>query len=163
MINLINKAEFGFILDDDRNFIVAFDEAIKKLGYESGGEISQGFCWGRYMIIYSKSGIKDKKVAVRIYIREDEIILRLYFNGIDKHKVYIENAPDYILESFIGSNGNCGHCHNDKDGKCKFRKSYTLFGKIIDKCNGVVFEYHKPDLEKLTGYIDILKEFYIQK
>ena len=68
------------------------------------------------MIIYSKSGVKSKQVAARIYIKENGIVLRLFFNDIDKHREYIENAQDFIKNVFLGEHGNCRRCHNDKNG-----------------------------------------------
>ena len=112
------------------------------------------------MIIYSKIGVKSKQVAARIYIRENSIILRLFLNKIDKHREYIENAQDFIKEVFTGEHGKCNHCHNDKGGICKFRKTYTLENNCIEKCNGVTFEFWAPNLEKLPGYMGLLKEFY---
>lgn len=157
---ILNEDRFNFISDEDKEFIVEFDNQISKLGYGSGGEIGSGFCWGRYMIIYSKLGVKNKQVAARIYIRDNNIVLRLYLNNIDKHSKYIENSKPYIKNVFTGEYGNCKHCHNEKNGKCKFRKVYSLDNKFIEKCNGFTFEFWEPNLEKLPDYIELLKEFY---
>jgi hypothetical protein len=63
----------------------------------------------------------------------------------------------------LGKHGECGHCKNDKNGSCRFRKNYTLEGRKYEKCNGVVFEFWQPGLSKLFGYIDLLAEFYRTK
>lgn len=160
MQKLMQEERFNFIADEDKAFILAFDKEVQKLGYHFGNEIGGGFCWGRYMIIYSKTGVKQKKVAARIYIREDGIVLRLFFSKIDGHREYIENAPGYIKEVFTGSHGDCQHCENKPDGLCGFRKTYTIDGRLIEKCSGVVFEFWKPAVDKLPGYIDLFKEFY---
>lgn len=81
-------------------------------------------------------------------------------NNIDKHRCYIEHAPDYIKDVFTGEHGNCTHCHNEKDGRCKFRKAYTLENRYIEKCNGATFEFREPNLEKLGEYVGLLKEFF---
>jgi hypothetical protein len=159
MRELIYQPDYDFISEKDKQFIIAFDDAIKELGYENNG-IGSGYCWGRYMIIYSKAGMKSKKVAARIYIRDSGIALRLFFSNIDKHREYIEHAPEFIQKPFISEHGDCNHCHNDKGGVCKFRKTYTLNNRYIEKCNGVVFEYENPDTDKLPGYIALLEEFY---
>ena len=112
------------------------------------------------MIIYSKLEVKSKQVAARIYIREKSIVLRLFLNKLDKHREYIEKAPSHIKDIFTGEHAACTHCHNDKAGVCKFRKTYTLDNKYYEKCNGITFEFPEPDLEKLPGYIGLLKEFY---
>lgn len=163
MKNLLSEERFNNISTENKAFILAFDDAISKLGYGFGGKIDSGFCWGKYMIIYSKIGVKSKQVAARIYIRESSIVLRLFLNKINRHYEYIENAPPFIKEVFTGEYGNCHHCHNDKDGICKFRKTYTLGNNYIEKCNGITFEFWEPDLEKLPEYINLLKEFYPNK
>jgi hypothetical protein len=164
MRDVISGSRFDFISDSDKDFIVAFDNEIRTLGYDFGNDIGSGYCWGRYMIIYSKTGVKSKKVIARIYIRNDgNIVLRLFFSNIDKHRAYIENAEPYIKDVFTGSHGDCSHCSHNKDGVCKFRKTYTLDGRLIEKCTGVVFEFWQPDLAKLPGYISLLSEFYKSK
>lgn len=160
MENTLSEERFSFLSADNKAFILAFDKEIAKLGYGFGGNIGDGYCWGRYMIIYSKLGVKSKKVAARIYIREKNIVLRLFLNGLEKHREYMEDSPAYIKDIFIGEHADCKHCHNDKDGKCKFRKTYTLDNKYYEKCNGITFEFPEPDLDKLPGYIGLLKEFY---
>lgn len=163
MREVINQSTFDFINEKDKQFIIAFDEAIKDIGYESGGCIGNGYCWGKYMIIYAKTGVKNKKVAARIYIRDSSIVLRLFFSNIDKHRAYIENAPEFIRTPFVSNHGDCHHCHNEKDSKCRFRKSYTIHNGLIEKCNGVVFEFDNPSTDKLPDYLALLKEFYLQR
>lgn len=115
------------------------------------------------MIIYAKTGVKSKKVAARIYIRDDGIVLRLFLSQIDKHRAFIENAQPFIKEVFTGSHGNCRHCHNEKEGQCRFRKTYTLHNTQFEKCNGITFEFLNPDTKKLPAYMGLLKEFYALK
>lgn len=160
MKNLLEEERFNIIAASDKAFILAFDKEISKLGYSSGGSIGDGFCWGKYMIIYSKVGVKSKQVAARIYIRESSIVLRLFLNQLDKHREYIEKSKGFIKEAFTGEHGKCVHCHNDKGGICKFRKAYTLENRYIEKCNGITFEFWEPDLDKMPDYIELLKEFY---
>jgi hypothetical protein len=160
MKKILEQERFQIISEDNKAFILAFDNEIQKLGYSFGGNIGDGYCWGRYMIIYSKVGVKNKQVAARIYIRESSIVLRLFLNKIDKHHEYIENVQDFIKDVFTGEHGKCNHCHNDKDGVCRFRKSYTLDDNFIEKCNGITFEFWNPNLEKLPEYINLLEEFY---
>lgn len=40
-----------------------------------------------------------------------------------------------LVDVFIGPHGQCSHCHNEKEGQCRFRKSYTIGGTFIEKCN----------------------------
>jgi hypothetical protein len=139
-------------------------------GYDYGNEIGPGYCWGNYMMIYSKTGVKSKKVIARIYIRDNDtiiwggkehkfkngIVLRLFLTNIDKHRNYIENAPSYIQKPIIDENGICRHC---KD-KCNHRKTYTINEKYIEKCDGETFWYTEPKVENIDDYMNILKEFY---
>ena len=160
MKTVLAEERFHIISPENKAFILAFDEKIAELGYGFGGNIGSGACWGKYMIIYSKIGVKSKQVAARIYIKENSIVLRLFLNNIDEHREYIENSQNFIKEVFTGEHGNCHHCHNDKNGTCRFRKTYTLENKYIEKCNGITFEFLEPSLEKLPEYIRLLKEFY---
>lgn len=160
MKNILVEERFNILSNENKAFILAFDNEISKLSYSSSGSIGDGYCWGKYMIIYSKVGVKSKQVVARIYIRENSIVLRLYLNKIDKHREYIENAKTFIKDVFTGEHGKCNHCHNDKGGICKFRKTYTLEDNYIEKCNGITFEFWEPNLEKLPDYISLLNEFY---
>lgn len=163
MENILAEERFNILSTENKAFILAFDNAISKLGYSFGDNIGSGYCWGKYMIIYSKVGVKSKQVVARIYIREKSIVLRLFLIKIDKHREYIENAQAFIKDVFTGGHGKCNHCRNDKGGTCKFRKTYTLDNNFIEKCNGVTFEFWEPNLEKLPDYINLLKEFHPQR
>ena len=120
------------------------------------------------MIIYSKSNVKNKKIIARVYIRDNnDTALRLFFGqkDLEKNRNYIENTPDYIKEIFTNSHGDCKHCETNTDGTkkdpdCKFRKTYTVDNRLIEKCSGVVFEIWNPAVDKLSGYIDLLAEVY---
>ncbi len=158
MKDILSEDRFNIISDSNKTFITAFDNEIENLGYDFGGSIGDGYCWGKYMIIYTKTGVKSKNVIARIFIRENSIVLRLFFNNIDKHSAYIENTPSHIKEVFTGNHGNCS-CSPKKEN-CRMRKNYTVDNKTLEKCSGVVFEFWNPTVEKLPDYIDLLKEFY---
>lgn len=158
MDRLLAEPRFDFISPENKAFILAFDEEMRALGYDCGGGIGDGACWGSHMIIYSKVGVKKGSVAARIYIGDYGINLRLYLNGIDKHIAYIESAPPYIKRAFEHGDGEC-KCQ-PKPETCKFRKSYTLDGERVDKCNGEVFYYRAPTMEHLPEYVALLHEFY---
>ena len=160
MKSLLKDERFGFISNKDKEFIVAFNGEMKKLGYDFGNKIGSGYCWGRYMIIYTKSGVKSKKVFARIYIRDASIVVRLFFSAIDKHRQYIEKASSYIKDVFVGNYANCKHCHNEKEGICKFKKTYTIDDRLIEKCNGITFEFHNPNINRIPDYIALFTEFY---
>jgi hypothetical protein len=137
--NFLEEARFDFIREEDREFILAFSHELNRLGYDFGGKIGEGYCWGKYMLIYTRSGVKSKNVYARIYIREAGIVLRLYLNDLDRHRAFLENSPDHIKGVFTGPHGDCQHCHNERDGKCRFRKTYTL---------------------ELKDYLQLFREFY---
>jgi len=108
------------------------------------------------MIIYRKSGVKSKKVYARIYIRDNGICLRFFFNDVTKRSDFIRNAPGYIKDVFTGDYGTCRHCKGDS---CRFRKVYEIDGISYEKCNGFTFEFYEPGLDKLQAYIDLFKAF----
>ena len=160
---MLRDDRFSFISLDNKAFMVGFDDEMSRLGYGFGGKIGEGFCWGRYMVLYRRVGVKSETVYARVYIRESDIVLRMFLNQIDKHREFIEHAPEYIKEVFTGARGDCEHCHNDKGGVCKFRKTYMLENRLIEKCNGIVFEFFNPNLDKLEGYIGLFTEFFPEK
>lgn len=163
MNDFLQEERFGFISDENRAFIRAFDDEMTRLGYDFGGTIGSGYCWGKYMLIYRKTGVKSKNVYARIYIRERSIALRLFLNDIDKHREFIENAPPHIKEAFVGKFGDCRYDRVDPDGGCKFRKSYTIDGRLIEKCNGETFEFRDPAQYGIDDYVALFTEFYPSK
>lgn len=154
------ERQYNFIQEKDRNFIIEFTKALENMGYTYGGEIGNGYCWGRYMLIFRKAHVKSKNVVARIYIREDSILLRLFLNKVTKHAPYINSSPDFIKNVFTGDYGNCKHCKGDH---CKFRKDYEIDGIHFEKCNGTTFEFSYPTVERLTDYIQLLQEFFPPK
>lgn len=160
MIEMLNEARFDYVPEADKAFLRAFDAEMNRLGYDFGGSIGSGYCWGRHMLIYRKTGAKSQNVAARVYLREGGIVLRLFLNKLDNHRVFLENTPPYIKEVFVGKAADCRHDRQDADGGCKFRKSYTLDGRLIEKCNGETFEFHQPSLERLPDYVALFAEFY---
>ena len=163
MREMLDETRFDFLSQMDKDFIVEFDDVIADRGYDFGGKIGPGYCWGNYMAIYTKTGVKSKKVYARIYMRDDGISLRLFFSNIDAHRGYIEKSPRLINEVFTGESSACNHCRNEKDGECKFRKSYTIDNRFIEKCGGNTFTFRTPAKEHIPDYIDLFSEFYPSK
>jgi hypothetical protein len=167
---LLNENRFNCISKENKLFIIEFTKQMSLIDYDFGGSIGDGYCWGHNMIIYSQK----KKVIARIFIRNkgvriwggnehkwnNSIVLRLFFTNIEKHMKYIENAPPHIKVTFIDEHGICKYCRG-KD--CRSKKTYTIDNKKIEKCTGVVFEYHNPKKAYIKDYIGILKEFYVKK
>ncbi len=163
MDRLLQEERFHYVSETDKAFILAFDDEMTRLGYEFGNKIGPGFCWGNHMIIYTKSGVKSKNVYARIYIRDTDIVLRLFLSNIDKHREFIEKAPAHVKEVFVGEYAACKHDRDDGEGKCQFRKTYTIDNRRIEKCNGLTFEFPRPSAELLTDYIALFAEFFPQK
>jgi len=143
MKELLKEERFDIISDDDKAFIIAFDEAMNGLGYDFGGKLGIASKNDKYVIIYTKTGTKSKTVFSRILIREGHIILRLYFMNIDNHRAYIENSPPYIKHGFVLENlpphikdkfwlkdGNCIVCSD----ACKYTNKYVFEGHAYAKC-----------------------------
>jgi len=160
MAEILGESRFDPVSTADKAFVLAFDHEMRRLGYGFGGEIGSGFCWGKYMIVYRKRGVADKKVFARIYIRESDIVLRLFFSKVDNHHKFIESAPRHIKDVFTGEAAGCKHCKNERDGACRFRKVYTIAGRTMEKCNGHTFRFEKPEQDKLDDYVDLFTEFY---
>jgi hypothetical protein len=163
MLPILNEDRFSFVSPQDKRFISTYDEAMNQLGYNFGGQIGSGFCWGRFMLIYRKTGVKSDRVYARIYLQENGIVLRLFMSDIDGHRLFIENAPWHIKEVFVGEAGRCKHCHNQVNDDCRFRKTYTIDGQLIEKCNGETFWFCKPELARLDDYLALFTEFYPMK
>ena len=103
---LLENPKYECIDEQNKSFIVAFNDAMIAAGYENN-DIQPYIVFGKYKIEYYKSGTKTKKYIARVYIRDDGIILRLYFSDIDKHRDYIEKAPDFIKKPFIDNSHDC--------------------------------------------------------
>ena len=156
MQEMLNQRRFRIISDADKAFILAFDEAMTKMGYDFGGVIGYGYGWGLFMIIYGKTGTKSRPCPARIYIKDDgKIQLRLFLNKVDKHREYIENTP-HIKGSFLFEGGDCTSCNT----ACAPGKTYTIDGQQMQKCNHSTFYFNDPTLEKLPDYIGLLSKFY---
>ena len=168
MNDLLAHEKFSFLKEDEKQFIVSFNDKMTKIGYANDG-IQDYVVFGKYKIEYYKAGVKTKKVAARIYIRDGDekiaarwggnglgIVLRLYFTNIGKHRAYIENAPDFIKTPFVD-----GHsvCHGCKD-KCNRRKIYNIDGKTHTKCTDSAFMFEEPNKKNVVEYINLLTLFY---
>jgi|GEM_PF-328858 hypothetical protein len=165
MKDILSEDRFNIISETDKKFILAFDAAMfdRDWGLETNGHY-KGYMWGRFMFIYYKLGVRAKQVAARFYVREDNIVLRLYFSGIDKHRAYIENAPPHIKDVFTGTHGDCEHCKDtEHKNSCKHRKIYTIEETVYEKCDGTVFEFWQPTIQKLPDYMALLDKFYASK
>ncbi|MFQ8705370.1 MAG: hypothetical protein ACLR9T_04845 [Thomasclavelia sp.] len=156
----LTDKKFEFINDKDKQFIIMITKELENIGYTYSDVIGDGYCWGKYMLIFRKANVKSKNVFARIYIREDSIVLRLFFNDVTKHASYIGKAPRIIKEVFINDYGTCKHCKGDN---CKFRKDYEIDGIKYEKCNGTTFEFYDPQIENIPDYISLFKEFYPNK
>lgn len=167
MRNLLLDEKYNFVSKEDKDFIIAFDDAIIKAGYQSNG-INPYVCFGKYKIEYSKVGLKNKKFVARFYFRDNGIVLRLYFTDIDKHREYIENAPEFIKNPFINEVGTCKQCDKNgggigKKGKCSFKKSYIINSVPYEKCAGENYYFDSHDIDNIPKFIELLTLFYPDK
>lgn len=162
IVSLIEDKKYEFVGKEGKDFIADFDSEMIRLGYTSNSNIGNGFCWGKYMIIYTKSGLKSQKSYARIYIKENgSTCLRMYFSDVDKHKEALEAAPEFIQKAFTGEFGACNHCHNQKDnGICMHRKSYTIANVAYEKCDGFTFYFANPDTTQIPEYLKLFTVFY---
>ena len=154
---ILAEDRFKIISVPDKAFIIAFDRALNKMGYDFGGTISGNR--DLMAIIYGKSDTKTRPCPARIHIENDgNIWLRLYLHKIDDHRQYIENAPAHIRKVFTNDIGKCCGC-NFKNGKCKYNctKTYTIGGRLFNKC---YFKITDNTVENIPDYIDLLSEFH---
>ncbi len=165
MDKLLKEERFDYVSEADKAFMLAFNHEMTRLGYDFGGKIGSGYCWGKYMVIYTKTGVKSKAVYARIYIPEGGISLRLFLNKVDKHQEFIEKAPAHIKAMFTDPGTLCKHDRNDEDGKCSsnFRRTYTIDGQLIEQCMPLTYYINHPEIQKLPDYIDLFAEFNAPK
>jgi hypothetical protein len=165
MDKLLKEERFDYVSDSDKVFILAFNEEMTRLGYDFGGKIGSGYGWGKYMVIYTKAGVKSKAVYARIYIPDTGIVLRLFLNKVDKHEKFIEKAPAHIKAMFTASDTKCKHDRDDEDGKCRsnFRRTYTIDGQLIEQCMPTTYYIFHPEVQKIPDYIALFTEFYPPK
>ena len=160
--------DFNFLSEDEKRFISAFTDAMTENGYANDG-VQDYVVFGRYKIEYYKAGVKTKKVVARIYIRDGDakiaarwsgrglgIFLRLYFTNIDKHRAYIESAPDFIRAPFVDDHSLCHGCKDE----CNRRKVYTIYDKAYAKCADSAFLFNEPQAKNVMEYVSLLTEFY---
>lgn len=165
IMGLMQDEKFDFVNATGKAFITNFDNEMNRLGYSTNSGIGNGFCWGKYMIIYTKSGVKSQKSYARIYIQKDgSMYLRMYFSNVERHKEAIENSPEFVQIAFTSGFGACKHCHNQKiDGVCSHRKTYTLNSVKYEICDGYAFYFKNPDSSRIPDYISIFKVFYPER
>jgi hypothetical protein len=176
MSTLLKEDRFAYISKENKKFIAEFTKRMKAAGYDFGGQIGGGFCWGQNMIIYSQTGGKTEKVVARIYVRDNgvivwggteyryknSIVLRLFFDNINKHTEYVEKAPAHINALFSSGEGTCPYICGQRSEKCHNQKRYALNGKQMEKC-GYYFCFTDPKPEAIKDYVDILQEFHAKK
>lgn len=148
-----------FLRPEDKEFVIAAAQGFEKMGYIHNG-LEKGYMWGKYMMIFRKADVKSKKVYARMYIQENHIVLRMYFNNISKHANYILGCPDFIQKVFLGEYGNCSRCSGKE---CKHRKKYEVGGVKYEKCDGYTFEFHDTTIDKVHDYMGLFCEFYASK
>ena len=157
----LSAEKYAFVSQKDKNFIIAFNDSMVKAGYENNG-IQPYVVFGKYKIEYCKPGNKIKKYIARIYFRDDEIVLRLYFSNIDKRRDYIEKSPCFIQRPFIDDSHRCKkpNCKGMGKGKCRYQKTYTIDGIPYVKCAEQSFCYYHMDAENASEYVALLTAFY---
>ena len=157
MESFLAERRFNLISAPEKEFIIAFDKAIKIFGYDFGDAIISGNVWSPMVIIYGKTDTKSRPCAARIYIKETGILFRMFLRKVDAHRKYIENAPSHIKESFMKKTRLCTFCWD----KCPSRPAaYTIDGNKIQQCQHGAFYFDNPSVEKLPDYVNLFAEFY---
>lgn len=150
------EERYSFISEQDKAFIVAFDKQFEALGYDCGGTIGGDGNMEKFTIKYGKTSVKSRPCPARIHItRNGEVMLRMYFMNINKHKQYIENAPSHIKEAFTIDWGDCKSCMPH----CKSMKIYTIGEQLYNKCCHSTAFFNNPSVERLEDYMALYSEF----
>lgn len=157
--DMLSEERFNIVSDRDKAFMIAFDEAMNGLGYGFGGKTGVASKNEKYVFIYTKAGLKSNASFARFLIREDCIILRIYFNDIDEHRKYIENAPSHIKDAFAFNGGDCINCSST----CMKSRAYVIDGNQYRKCCHSIAHFNAPSVERLPDYMALLTEFYPNK
>ncbi|MDR1688131.1 MAG: hypothetical protein LBS21_05915, partial [Clostridiales bacterium] len=63
---MLADKKFNFLSEDEKRFIVSFDNGMTNIGYTNDG-IQNYVVFGKYKIEYYKTGMKTKKVVARVY------------------------------------------------------------------------------------------------
>ena len=117
------------VIPEDKTFLMAFDRAIYKLGYDFGSAVGSGTAAAPLIINYTKIGTHNSPAA-RICIRESRIKVKLLFKKITASNFkYIESAPVYIRKIFTSHHDNCESCLKP----CRTRTKYAVDGRFIQK------------------------------
>jgi len=53
MDKLLKEERFNFVSKENKMFICEFTRQMYSFGYDFGGNIGSGYCWGKFMVIYS--------------------------------------------------------------------------------------------------------------
>jgi len=147
---LLSKERFNIVSHEHKTFLISFDEEMANLGYGIY-EVADAYKWAqnwlkaKYMINYTVTGIKARKLVAHIFIAEDGIFLRLFAlkKGANSHNTrataqsvvahhceYVENAPAHIKELFTRGT-DCNHTHENSNGFCWRLDTYTIDGNIV--------------------------------
>jgi len=167
MNKLLADEKFDFISENDKEFIVAFNNEMLRAGYMNNG-IQPYVVFGKYKIEYCKARLKTKKYVARIYFRDKEIVLRLYFSNINTCRDYIEKAPDFIKKPFINNHSKCKGCDANGGGmisntKCRYKKSYIIDSETYIKCAEQAFMFENPAACNAIEYVNLITAFYPDK
>jgi hypothetical protein len=150
---LLAEREIDIIPESDKEFLLAFDTSMGKLGYDFGAVIGGGSVENPLIINYVKFGTHGG-TAARIYVSGGKVILRLLPKKLTPHFKYIESAPVYIREIFTAHHDNCVSCA----AQCRTHKKYAVDGRFIQKCSPV--RDLKPSAEYLLDYMELFLEFF---
>ena len=162
MKNLLSNEIYNFISLKEKDFIIAFDNAMTTNGYANNA-IQPYVVFGKYKIEYYNPAVKTKKYIARIYLRDEGAVLRLYFSSIDKHRDYIESAADFIKKPFVDDSHKCNspNCKGMiTNGKCRYMKRYMLFDTHYLKCAEQSFMFYEMEAKNASSYVELLTAFY---
>ena len=164
MKNLLGNDKYSYVNEEDKAFIIALDDAVVGLGYAHNGIEDHAENDG-FEIRYYRTGLKTRKYCVKSYFRGGVFTFRMLFTNIDRHREYIENAPDFIKQPFVNAKSVCKRgtfsgCIGQRSDKCSYKKTYTIDSILHEKCSYGTFVFDNPCIENIPRYMELLTTFF---
>ena len=150
---LLIERKLASIPIPDKAFLLAFDQEMEKIGYDFGTVIGKGTTDEPAIMNYVKCGTHNSP-AVRVFVSEGRVNLKMLPKKLTPHFSYIESAPAHIKEIFTAYHENCVSCTT----QCRTHKKYAIDGRFIQKCQPD--KDLKPSLEYLSDYMRLFLEFF---
>jgi len=138
----------------ERDFLLHIDEAMGELAYDFNVVIGHGTTQEPAIINYTKFG-SNSNPAVRVFICEGNIMVRLLLRKLTPYFSYIASASSAIKNAFTARHDNCMACATP----CRTRDKYIINGQYIQKC---CLQVDLPiSVTDIDDYMALIKIFFV--